>query len=57
MKNNFTMPTKEESARLVAAMRDEDIDTSDMPDRGGSTDWRPWKDRRAAFNKQREQSA
>jgi hypothetical protein len=57
MKDNSVMPTKEESARLVAAMSDEDIDTSDMPDRGGSMDWRPWKDRRVAFNKQHEQSA
>jgi hypothetical protein len=61
-KSDWTMkinsaPSKEESARLVSAMRDEDIDASDMPDRGGAEDWRRWKDRAAAFNKRDEHPA
>jgi hypothetical protein len=38
--------TKEESARIVAALRDEDIDFSDMPDRGGLADWKSGNDRK-----------
>jgi hypothetical protein len=55
MKKDVTLPTKEESARLVAAIRDEDIDLTDMPDRGGATDWKRGEDR-VIFKKRRGHS-
>ncbi len=42
MKKTRTMqPTKDQSTQLAAldAIRDEDIDLSDIPEQGGRTDW------------------
>ncbi|MDR1917275.1 MAG: hypothetical protein LBQ58_11970 [Synergistaceae bacterium] len=48
--------TREEAIQIAMSINEEDIDTSDMPDRGGATDWYSRKDRLVA-EKQHKQLA
>ncbi|MDR1742081.1 MAG: hypothetical protein LBR38_09630 [Synergistaceae bacterium] len=45
MKRDYgPMPaTREEAMKVLLSLREEDIDLTDMPDRGDSPTWRPFR--------------
>ncbi|MDR3280705.1 MAG: hypothetical protein LBT23_09335 [Synergistaceae bacterium] len=45
MKKTFKNITYEEAVELASSVREEDVDTSDIPNLGGVTDWKRGKNR------------